>query len=401
MASYPLDDEIERLTQDIQALNDEISAVSRRSKPIYRPEHSLSPCASPPSLKPFDSSAQPATSGLHPPHYNAPRRNKRKEIEPRRYSGKESVSEYLTQFELIAMRNGWDDNEMATSLLCALDGSARSLLSELDDASNTSYIEIRELLVKRFGPVRHTEVHEQALQEIRLGRGQPIRELTPEILRLCKLAYPDFDANSRNRLAVRALINAISDRDAVFYIKDKSPTTLDDVCSLYERYRVLTGNTSSKMAVKGIKSQEEETKGKQNNDSHLLASLQQQYEIANRQLQQLTASVNLLLDNQRPPPLPTPPSTLSATAPAFQPSATTPAFQQPINYGQAPKKPCPRCNQPGHWAKHCPQSAPTQQFGGYQQRPSHYNGPNAAFPLNMNGPVSAPDARSNPIRPTH
>ena len=314
MASYPRDEEIERLTRDIQALDEEISAASRRSKSVYKPENSLSPCGSPPTLKPFGSLSQPTNSGLRRENYNEPRCNKRKETEPRRYNGKESVSEYLTQFELIAMRNGWDDNEMATSLLCALDGPARSLLS---DASNTTYSEIRALLVKRFGPVRHTKVHEQALQAIRLARGQPIRELIPEILRLCKLAYPDFDTNARNHLAVRALINAIGDRDAIFYIKDKSPTTLDDVCSLYERYRVLTGNASSKMAVKGVKT----------------PSLQQQYEAANRQLQQLTVSVNQLLGSQRSPPMPTPHISVDVPESATHRTVATQTVVEPDDAG--------------------------------------------------------------------
>jgi len=178
-SAHTKDEEIEQLNRRIQALGAEISAASRRSESAYKPERSLSPYNTPPTLRPFGSSAKPAAPPLQQglPAIT-PRRTKRKEIEARRYNGKESVTEYLTQFELIAQRNDWDDEEMATSLLCALDGPARSLLSELDDTCYNGYDTIRDLLIKRFGPVRHTEVHEQALQEIRLSRGQSIRELT-------------------------------------------------------------------------------------------------------------------------------------------------------------------------------------------------------------------------------
>lgn len=172
------------------------------------------------------------------------------------------------------------------------------------------------------------------------------------------MAYPDFDAAARTRLAVRALINAIGDRDTVFYIKDISPTTLDDVCSLYERYRVLTGSGHPKPAIKGVTSDVNEVPKQLKPpaaDSRLLASLQQQYEATNQQLQQLSAAVTQLLNSHPPAPTPLQPSNLSATAPAFQPTA---------NYGQAPKKPCPRCNMPGHWAKYCPQM--TKQSTGEQ-----------------------------------
>ena len=183
---------------------------------------------------------------------------------------------------------------MATSLLCSLDGSAHSLLSELDDAGNASYSGIKELLTKRFSPVRHTEVHEQALQEIRLARGQSSRELTPEILRLSKLTYPDCGANACNRMAIKALINAVTDKDAVFYIKDKSPTTLDDVCSFYKRYRVLTGRGQPRAAVKGVKFAEGRDSDHQD---EAVTSLRRQCDHTDQQLQQLASAVNQQSEN--------------------------------------------------------------------------------------------------------
>ena len=53
----------------------------------------------PPTLRTFD----------EPP--NNRRAVRRKEVEARRYSGKEDVCEYLIQFEPTARRNGWDDDE--------------------------------------------------------------------------------------------------------------------------------------------------------------------------------------------------------------------------------------------------------------------------------------------------
>jgi len=61
----------------------------------------------------------------------APRNVKRREVEARRFSGKENVEEYLLQFELTARRNGWDDDEKSASLLRALEGSAREFSPSL------------------------------------------------------------------------------------------------------------------------------------------------------------------------------------------------------------------------------------------------------------------------------
>ena len=117
----------------------------------------------------------------------------------------------------------WSDSEKATSLLCALDGPARGVLAEVD-INCTSYRKVKELLVKPFGPVLLTEVHEQALQDLKLTRTQSIRELTTEVTRLTKLAYPEFDGTARERFAVEALINAINDKDTIFYVKEKNPS---------------------------------------------------------------------------------------------------------------------------------------------------------------------------------
>ena len=180
---------------------------------------------------------------------------KRKEIEAQRFNGKESVVDYLREFELTANRNSWDDSDKASALLCALDGIARSILSEIDSDDENNYSLIKELLLKRFGPTLHTEVHEQALRDLRLTRGQPIRELATEVTCLAKLAYRDFEKLARGCLSTDSLINAICDEDAIFYIKDKNPTSIDDVCALYERYRVLTGGSVQRnaVAINGVK----------------------------------------------------------------------------------------------------------------------------------------------------
>jgi len=101
------------------------------------------------------------------------RKPRKKEIEARRFNGKEPVNEYLLQFELTAKRNAWSDSEKAVNLLCALDGPARSILAETDNIDSCEVEEIKQLLLKRSGPVRLYEVHEQALHDSKLPKGNP------------------------------------------------------------------------------------------------------------------------------------------------------------------------------------------------------------------------------------
>ena len=47
-------------------------------------------------------------------------------------------------------------------------------------------------------------------------------------------------------MAIKALTDAMPDKNAAFYVKDKSPHTVDEVCTLCERYCVLHGEDDKK-----------------------------------------------------------------------------------------------------------------------------------------------------------
>ena len=368
-----LNGEIERLSADIQAMEAELSP--RAPLPFrVRRDADHSPCRSPPSLSLYD---LPRHMETQDPRYKTEARDvpaarppKRKEIEARRYNGKEPVAEYLLQFELTARRNEWSDHEKTTSLLCALDGPARSLLAEIDDIDAISFAAVKNLLTKRFGPISLPDVHEQALQDLKLARGQPIREITTEVSRLTKLAYPEFDAAARERLAVKALINATNDKDTMFYIKEKDPKSTEEVCALYERYKVLTGHASAhRPAI--VKATKPEFTTEAPANAAAVSALIEQAKVHGKQLADLTEAVGRLLQQQLPPP-PVQPATAQPRYQAATPYAIPPPTGQQQNQATAlhgqqpvhrdapdrpivPRKPCPRCGQHGHWARDCPQ----------------------------------------------
>ena len=370
--------EITHLSQTIETLKKDAPNAPYSRNPTSDVDDDYSPSRQnynpPPSLYLYDSVP-------HKPHVG-----KRKEIEVRRYNGKELINEYLLQFELTAKRNAWTDAEKASSLLCALDGTARSILSELDDVDNVAFDEIKQLLKRRFGPVQQSDIHEQALGEIRLTRGQSIRELTPEVLRLTKLAYPEFTTDARTRLAVKALVNAIPDKEAVFYIKDKSPSSVDEVCSLYERYKALTGSSQShkSTSVRVVKPAEADSDTvaaaiSATTGDHL-RPLMQQAEATSRQLQQLTEAVNKLVQQTAARPVlnpVVPPTPMQGAPPPFMLSANAPVFHPESKGNQIPRKPCPKCKEYGHWARQCPAPPATNDTEYHQQ-------------LNTNRPASAP-----------
>jgi len=370
-----MQNEIVRLTQAVETLKKDAPTVLSHRKTSYSTDGDGSPthrmCSAPPLLQRYDES--------RPAHSNSA---KRKEILARRFTGKEPIADYLKQFELTARHNRWDDEDKATSLLCALDGDARSILAEIDDPGQIRYSEIKHKLLQRFGPTQHPEVHEQALHDLRLARGQNIRELTPEINRLTKLAYPDFEPAACNRLAINALLNAIPDKDVTFYIKDKNPTSIEDVCVLYERYKVLTGHSlhHKPATVKGVQPENDGVSQPQT-DRSLFDTLLKQKDEQQRQIQELANAISMLAQTQQMAPSQQP--AISTAAPLLQQQTypqwagnsanfSTPPRANPFRSDRPPPGPCPNCKLPGHWRRDC------------KEKPSG----------NANGPMPAPSNRS-------
>ncbi|ESN93953.1 hypothetical protein HELRODRAFT_180362 [Helobdella robusta] len=166
--------------------------------------------------------------------------SKTKEWRVSRFNGSEDITEYFCQFEITAKVNKWTSQEKALSLLHALDGKARGVFHELPDIDTVTYNEIKELLFKRFGPSNYSETHEYSLSQLRLQKGQNIRDVSQEVNRLSRLSYPELSNGMREKFAVKHLINAIGNKEIMFYVKDKEPKTLDEVCQLYEKYKVLS-----------------------------------------------------------------------------------------------------------------------------------------------------------------
>lgn len=318
----------------------------------------------------------------------------RKAMEVRRYNGKDGIDEYLTQFELATHYNGWSEKEKATALLCALDGAARSILASFDDPTTASYRQIKLSLQKRFSTTDLTEVHESALSQLRLSRDQGIRELASEVARLNRKAYPDLDVKQRERFALKWFLNAISDKDTVFYIKDKEPTTMNEACTLYERFDALRGSGSRRIAT--AKYTNPPDPGERTHFSHDAVQTNADRLCAENQeqIRQLTSAFQKLgsVVNQRAQPVNSAQVHWQTTAPQ---SAST--------NGNIPRKPCPQCHLAGHWKRDCPQlksatEAECFECHGYGHRwrncPLKQSG-------NGQGPTSAPNSRSAGHTPTY
>lgn len=323
-----------------------------------------------------------STNNLSPlPHHH------QKAMEIRRYNGKDSIDEYLTQFELASRYNKWNENEKATALLCALDGAARGILADFDDPTSTSYCQVKETLQKRFSTTDLAEVHESALSQLRLSRGQSIRELASEITRLTRKAYSELDVKQRERFAIKWLLNAIGDKDTIFYIKDKVPPTMDKACTLYERYDALRGSGSRRVAAaKSTDSPDvdEQLSVSRNTSHHDFDKFRAENQEQIRQLTSAFQKLSSVVDQHMQP--------INSTQGPWQ-AVNLPGT---LNNNNIPRKPCPLCHRVGHWKRDCPQLKSTTRTGCFECHGYGHQWRNCPLLRSGNdrGPTSAPNVRS-------
>jgi hypothetical protein len=376
--------------------------TSHRSKHENYYEYSRSPVdkRSMRQSKYYRSKTRSATSDSSPsPDGRRRRSHRRKTWEVRRYNGKDDIEEYLVQFEITARYNNWTKDEMAMALLHALDGQARGVYNDLDDPASASYTQIKRALTKRFGLTSMTEVHEQALNRLKFAKGQNIRELAQQVAKLTKKAYPEMDGKQRERFAIKSLLQTMSDREAIFYIKDKAPDTLDQACTLFERYDALTGTDNRRSVTARTVSQpaeptystavSQDMRAVRNDMSLLRDQTERQFSRVADVLSQLTVKLN--------------PDTKDHSNPASL-SLNTDQTKSTSERQIVPRKPCPKCHQIGHWARDCPnQSGQNQQSNTsrtrsniqcYECKETGHRWRDCPQLGNAPGPRSAPNTRS-------
>jgi len=221
-----------------------------------------------------------------------------------------------------------------------------------------SYQEVTRALIRRFGPTNLIKVHEQALSQLRLSKGQNIRELAQEVQRLVKQAYPDIIGPPRDRLAVKHLLNAIPDKDTAFYVREKNPTDVSEACTLYERYVALIHDKAPKRpGVRRVDNSQPDSAAIDISalQRQVTEAIERMNTATNEQLQKFTQALSWI----QPPAVGAEP-TRHAHPPSQPPHAAGAKAMRPsekpnLSAFTAPRNPCSQCSRLGHWGRDCPQ----------------------------------------------
>ena len=106
------------------------------------------------------------------------------------YDGKSSCQDYLVQFDLVAEMNDWNGVARAMELATSLSGVARSVLSDIDINDRRNYDKLVAVLLTRFEPENQSEVYRAQLKGRLRKRSEPLTELTQDVWKLARKAYP-------------------------------------------------------------------------------------------------------------------------------------------------------------------------------------------------------------------
>lgn len=168
------------------------------------------------------------------PRYQTPRARTRvlgnEQVKIPAFAGKEDWGVWVSRFEAIANRFGWDEEEKLDRLLPRMEGEAAEFIfSQLSPFVLGNYRELVAELHSRF-KVIETPRSFAAMFSRRVQRsGESVENYAAELKRLYDKGHGYRDRKTRDEDLVRRFLDGLLDDDARFEVEyHKQPTTIDD-----------------------------------------------------------------------------------------------------------------------------------------------------------------------------
>ena len=170
----------------------------------------------------------PPSVGYQQPTWNGPSNNTPRNRNPGvvlpKYTGKETLQDFLLQVENAANLGEWDETYKAGRLYGQLAGSALRVANALSGEQRRSYPALVKVLQDRFEGEIERERCKEALRTCRRKKGESLMELGHRITELARKAYSE---NQRDEEGVVAFRGAISEELGKVLVTDR-PRTVDD-----------------------------------------------------------------------------------------------------------------------------------------------------------------------------
>jgi hypothetical protein len=264
-----------------------------------------------------------------------------------KFTGKQSLAKYLTQFENFARLCHWPEAEWGRQLIAALDGKALGILTVETLSPNPSYEEVAAKMKANFGPEVASTVYMHDLSTMERGETESLKRLCLRVKEKAVKAFPELDGTLRSRYSVPHFINALTNEQQKAAIWAARVTSLEEALAVAmaceNGARVSSSNREqTRRRLRKIEEDSEMSSSEEDDEGkpavvrtiHALAqSMNQQFKEINSKLQNKTQSAAI------------------GTATS---SSTGQSIHQSKSNGQGRNKRCPSCKEHGHVLSKCP-----------------------------------------------
>jgi len=149
-------------------------------------------------------------------------------MQPGNFDGKEATwNAFLARFETCAEHNMWDETDKVNYLKNSLRGNAEHIIW-VEKSRKWSFLELVEMLEKRFGNGDQAAFYRAMLAKRRIGPDEGINSLQQDIVVWTALAYPGPINSHTKLIAIEAFLCALDNSDLSERIRELNPIDIDD-----------------------------------------------------------------------------------------------------------------------------------------------------------------------------
>ena len=150
---------------------------------------------------------------------------------PEIFNGESSWDQWIFHFKNVAVVNGWDERASLHWMKVRLTGRAQTALQRFSEDIASDYKEAKKALQERFEPSSQKERYQAQFQTRRKRKEEGWADFAEDLRMLVDKAYPDFQDNAKEQLALNHFIAQIDNTQVAFSVKQKRPRNMDEVVS--------------------------------------------------------------------------------------------------------------------------------------------------------------------------
>ena len=137
----------------------------------------------------------------------------------------------IAHFNDVAAVNSWSAEDKLKWLEVRLTGRAQIAFQNLTKEDQADFAKATKALKERFEPASRKHQHEAQLQARRRKKGENWTDFAEDLKALVEKAYPDFQAEARERLALKHFLSQLDNPQVAFAVKQRTPANLDAAVS--------------------------------------------------------------------------------------------------------------------------------------------------------------------------